>query len=161
MDLSNFSPIDEPARMELIDPRTGDPARDDDGNVPALLLYSVESEVVQRRQRERAARRINRQQRLRTPQNTTGDDLLRDQVDALVEATAGWEHISFEGSTDFSPDRARAVYMRFASIRMAAQEFILNSANFTRKPSDNVSITPGGTSNSDGSKTQTSQGAEQ
>ena len=137
--------VDKPRRMPLIHFETGLPLRDAEGNPAWVDVYSNDSEIVRRHDRE-VLRRIFKAQRQRTV-TMTPEENEANTVDVLVKLTAGWFLLTPNGGPidfPFTPENARRLYMAPATnwIRQQVEEFSKERGNFTQALSPNSSSGP-------------------
>jgi len=127
MDLSQLDTkkaADEGFTLRLTHPRSGEP-------LPAEIdLHGVDSEVCQRvvreQQRRHLANAVKTRRLVMTPEAIESDSL-----DLLTAATRAWRGMELDGKPlEFSPEAARALYVRFAWIREQVEQAINDRANF-------------------------------
>jgi hypothetical protein len=125
--------VDKPRRMPLLHFETGLPLVDANGNPAWVDVYSNDSEIVRRHDRE-VLRRIFKAQRQRTV-TMTPEENEANQVDVLVKLTAGWFLLTPSGQPiefPFTPENARRLYSSPSTnwIRQQVDEFSKERGNF-------------------------------
>lgn len=133
LDLSNYDTAaasDEGAVMEVIHPGTGDVIRDPEtGEAMTLTLLGVDSTAYQQAFRKNMNRRLNA--KAKGQDKMTAEQLESEAIERLVLCTKGWTHVGLDGEVlDCTEANARLVYTRFPWLRMQADEFIADRANF-------------------------------
>jgi hypothetical protein len=124
--------VEKPARMPLLHYQTLQPLRDATGKEAWIDLYSSDSEIKRRHDRETQRRRLNtnRVGRIRV----TPEELEAEGTDLLVSLTAGWFLLDLDGfpiELPFTPENARRIYDGIVWIREQVDQFCADRANFT------------------------------
>lgn len=122
--------VDKPARMPLLHYQTLQPLRDGTGKEAWIDLYSADSEIKRRHDRETQRRRLNTRNRVRI----TPEELEAEGTDLLVALTANWFLLDLDGfpiELPFTPENARRIYDQVRWIRDQVDEFCVDRGNFT------------------------------
>src|SRR5580765_209271 len=85
--------VEKPGRMPLLHYQTRQPLRDATGKEAWIELYSSDSEIKRRHDRETQRRRLNVRGRLRL----TPEELEAEGTDLLVALTANWFLLDLDG----------------------------------------------------------------
>jgi hypothetical protein len=124
--------VDKPQRMILLHYQTRQPLRDPAGNEGWVDVYSGDSQIARRHDRE-VLRRIYK---MRGRATITPEETEANETDLLVSLTADWKLLSLDGTpleVPFSPENARRIYGAPAArwIRDQVFEFQADRGNFT------------------------------
>lgn len=133
--------VAKPARMPLLHFQTRQPLRGPDGEEGYIELYSSDSDIARRHNRETQRRRLN----MRGRGKLTPEELEAEGTDLLVALTAGWQLITPDGAlldVPFTPENARKVYDQILWIREQVDEFCADRGNFTPASLSNSSSGP-------------------
>jgi hypothetical protein len=123
--------IDKPRRMPLLNFQTQQPIRDAEGNEGWVDVYSGDSQIRRRHEREVTRRRYNMRGRGKlTPEETEAE-----ATDLLVALTADWYLLTPNGvplDLPFTPENARRLYDAPVArwIREQVDEFSADRGNF-------------------------------
>lgn len=128
MDISKFKvdPDNQVADLEIVDPNTGLPLEDEEGNTLVISLYGPDST-----NRERALDKHSKQ-----ISNVQGGDFKVGQakgtmIELAVSATKDWQNMGWEGEEiECTPKNARMVYKNVPAIREQVVEFMNDRSNF-------------------------------
>lgn len=129
MDLSQFEVEDtDVARMPVVSPVTGEPLTADDGSPVTISLISQDSQKFRSLRRKAIDRRLkNRGAR----QTYTAAQAEADSIEALCDATVGWENVVLDGEQlECTPDNVRKVYKRLPWLVTQVDAFVADLANF-------------------------------
>lgn len=99
-------PVDQPARMVIIHPVTGQRLCAADGGEAYLDLHSLDSPQAERRRRDLLQRRLDAGDRRRL----SVEEAERERLDLLAALIAGWRLLDLDGrplDLPFSPAAAR------------------------------------------------------
>ena len=97
------------ARMVLTNPGTGEEMQDADGKSAALILAGKDSD--QYRKAEDAVNRKWQEEGARSRKFRVTPAMIRaGELQKLVACTLGWENCSYSGTSEFSPEVAKALY---------------------------------------------------
>jgi hypothetical protein len=133
--------VEKPQRMPLLHYQTRQPLRGPNGEEAYVDLYSSDSDIARRHNRETQRRRLN----MRGRGKLTPEELEAEATDLLVALTAGWSLVALDGSMlglPFSAQNARVVYDKVTWIREQVDEFAADRGNFTRASSSTSSNGP-------------------
>lgn len=122
---------EKPKRMPLLHFQTRLPLRDPDGNEGWIDVYSSDSEIARRHQREIQRRRFNL---TRGRGNITPEEVEAEGTDLLVALTADWHLLGKNGEPlgiPFSPQNARTIYDKVTWVREQVDQFAADRGNFT------------------------------
>lgn len=128
--------VDKPQRMTLVHFNTRQPLRDDEGREAWIDVYSNDSQIARRHDRE-VLRRVYK---MRGRGTLTPEETEANGTDLLVSLTAGWFLLAPSGAPidlPFTPENARRLYTAPATkwIRDQVDEFSADRGNFTRHSS--------------------------
>lgn len=120
--------------MEVIDPRTGTPARDEsDGSTVTIKLRSVFSSAAEECSKRITNRRAEEALRLGRAPRIGPEDIEQQNTEMLVACTVSWSKFMVDGEIfAFSPENARKLWTdrRFMILRSQALNFINDPARF-------------------------------
>lgn len=127
---------DTPSKMILVHPVTRQPLRDEDGNEGYIDLYSSDSDVARKYDREVTRRRLNQRGQIRL----SPEELEAEGLDKLAALTAGWNLVALNGKKLDVPcntQNARELYSipSMTWIRDQVNEFAVDRANFAKASS--------------------------
>lgn len=130
-------PIDEPGRMTIMHPVTGQPLRDADGAEGYLDLLSNDSLKAQAFDRKLTTQRLARRNRATT---LTAEEIDAESTDRFAALTAGWYLVGLDGApiaVDFTEAAARELYAAPAMLWLREQvaAWQANRANFSKASS--------------------------
>jgi hypothetical protein len=131
-------PVEKPCRMIITHPVTRQPLRSKDGVEAYIEVYSADSEVKRRFDREVTRRRLSASGRVKL----TPEEIEAQGHDLLAALTAGWNLVGLDGEpidVAFSPQAARELYATPAMLWLREQvdEFAADRGNFSRASSSN------------------------
>lgn len=127
------SQADSGAKMEVVNPVTGQLVRDADGNTVWIQLLGKHSERADAAVRKITNRRMEAARLGR--QKIDADDIESESVELLVACTVGWSFTSMGGEPfEYSETNARRLWSdrKYKPIREQADRFIGDLANFTK-----------------------------
>ena len=133
--------VERPQRMPLLHYQSLQPLRGPNGEEAYVDLYSSDSDIARRQNRENQRRRLNARGRLKL----TPEELEAEATDLLVALTAGWSLVSLDGQMldlPFTPQNARTVYDKVTWIREQVDLFCADRGNFTPASSSTSSSGP-------------------
>lgn len=122
--------VEKPQRMPLLHYQTRQPLRGPNDEEAYVDMYSSDSDIARRHNREMQRRRLN----MRGRGKLTPEELEAEATDLLVALTADWLLVSLDGNVldlPFSAQNARTVYDKVAWIREQVDEFAADRGNFT------------------------------
>lgn len=130
-------PVDEPARLELLHPKTNTVIRDADGNPAWIDVLCMDSQAYRDHERRVSAKLTSTRRR---GQAYNADESEADGVDMLASLTRGWNLIGLDGKPiDFaySPENAKALYRNRGLnwIKRQVSNHIGDIANFVKASS--------------------------
>lgn len=113
MDLLSLSPSEEPQRMPLVNPDTGEQIYLDDETrekPTALLVYGQDSKAYTKA-KHAIAKRQAAHLRVKAGGKLEGLDAALEDENALVIAcVAGWENLNLGGNTEFTSERVAHLF---------------------------------------------------
>ena len=131
MDLNQFSTSQETARMELCNPKTGEPFVDEEGKKCIFILYGKDSSVYQEEQRKIQNRKLTKTLSTGLRVKLSAEELEADALALLVACTKDWENILESGRVlECNEVNARVVYSKYPWVREQVSSFIEDRANF-------------------------------
>lgn len=134
--------VDKPQRMPLLHYQTRQPLRGENGEEAWIDLYSSDSDIARRHNRESQRRRLN----MRGRGKLSPEELEAEATDLLVALTADWSLMSPLTTLSpngkpldlpFSSENGRKVYDQVTWIREQVDEFAADRGNFTPASSSN------------------------
>lgn len=134
-------PVDQPGRMIIVDPFSGQPLRDEEGNVAFIDLLSNDSDKARRFDLRRRNDELDR-----LSKNPSGsakiEDTIAENQERLASLTVGWHLVTLAGRAidlPFSVDAALAIYRHteLPYIYEQALRFQARRANFAPASSKN------------------------
>lgn len=130
-------PVDEAARLELMNPKSNTVLRDLDGKACYVDLLSADSPVAKDHERRVSARLTSSR---RSGRGYPPEEMEADGVELLARLTTGWYLVNFDGlplDIKFSLENARLFYaqpgMQWA--RRQVNSFVADVANFVKASS--------------------------
>lgn len=124
VDLTSLDVIaaaDDGAVLELLHPVSGQTLG------VQIRLIGADSENYRKAMRSAAAKRVNSRSRTAL----SPEELDREALNILAQATLGWEGVVIDGETvSFSRDQAVGLYKRFPWIREQVEAFVNDRGNF-------------------------------
>lgn len=129
-------PVEQPARLTILDPKRRAPLVDAKGEPAWIELYSSDSAISRRHRRALQQRSLNTRGRSKV----TPEEIEEDALDLLAALTSGWRLLNFDGSpleVEFSIANARELYAHPGMnwLREQVDEFAGDRANFSQASS--------------------------
>lgn len=130
-------PVDVPEQMKIVHPVTRQILRDSKGKEAFIELYSADSDVARKHQREVMQRRIAMRRA-----KVSAEEVEASGTEVLVTLTKSWHLVGLDGApleVPCDPDNARELYSAsgMAWLREQVDEFVFDRANFTKASSTN------------------------
>lgn len=129
--LDAATPADAGATMNIIAPKTGTVARNENGEPITITLlgrFATKIMAVEKTQR------LKRIELARRGHERTPDDAVEEQLEVLIAATVAWNFTSLDGKEfPCTKENARLLYsdQRFLHLRIQAEAFMNDTKNFT------------------------------
>lgn len=117
------------AALQLRDPFTKLPMGEE-GKPCRLFVAGLDSKQYKAWELAKARRNQEDAIRDRTGFRISVEQQRADALDALVAITLGWEHCSYEGESEFSPQLVRRMYECEDWVREQVDAFVTDRANF-------------------------------
>jgi hypothetical protein len=130
--------VDKAQRMPLLHYQSRQPLRDAEGHEAYIEIYSSDSDIARKHNRETQRRRLNMRGRGRL----SPEELEAEATDLLVALTTGWFLLTPDGEPlglPFTAENARKVYDKVTWIREQVDEFAADRGNFTPASSSTLS----------------------
>ena len=131
-DLGNYVNPDEATGefLNLLNPATGEPLLDDNGEQVGIYLLGKDSEVYRRAQRTITNRRLSR----KGSSAITAERIESEANEVLAHCTASWQGIVYQGDeVDCSFSMAKRIYTQIPWVKEQVDEFIAERANYLGK----------------------------
>lgn len=138
MDLSQLSTkqlSEEGVVHTVIDPRTGDPLLDDEGNSTTITLSGVDGAKYRDYQRKVQNRRLKSIGKGKTRLDLDAAELEQEGLELLATCTLSWTGIAWQGEElPCNPKNAEMLYSELGWLRDQVDGFIGDRQNFFPQP---------------------------
>lgn len=135
-DLAAFDTVSEAnngALMEVLDPRTGEIMRFDDGRPFTIKVLGQDSDAYVLAWRKQQDRKLREAARSRSRMlDMTSEELDRNLIDLLVAVTVDWDLVLDGKKAEATPEAFRAAYTKYPRLRSQVETFISAPINFSK-----------------------------